>query len=252
MEYECRLDSRDPDMWMECFNPAVYGNLTSGPHTFEVRSLDVAENMDPTPARYTWTVGSPANSDAANVSLTAVADAMVDQVNPADNFLFEQELEVKSDATGDATAVPPEPVVGQNGRMLVRFNLPTDASQFPLESATLKLYTTSGEIGRTLEAIPLAGTVEGEHGHVGQPAGHRRRRLTRVLRRSSATSRGTSPTQVQQMLDAARRRQPGPPEPRLPDPRRARVATASSRARRSSRAASCRRTRPSRRCRSSS
>ena len=157
MEYECRIDSRDPDMWMECFNPAVYGNLTSGQHTFEVRALDVAEMMDPTPARYTWTVGSPANSDAANVSLTAVADAMVDQVNPADNFLFEQELEVKSDATGDALAVPPEPVVGQNGRMLVRFTLPTDASQFPLESATLKLYTTSGEIGRTLEAIPLAG-----------------------------------------------------------------------------------------------
>ena len=78
-EYECRLDSRDPDMWLECFNPAVYGNLTSGTHTFEVRALDVAENMDPTPARYTWTVGSPASSDAANVALTALADAVVDQ-----------------------------------------------------------------------------------------------------------------------------------------------------------------------------
>ena len=30
MEYECRLDTRDPDLWLECFNPAIFSNLTSG------------------------------------------------------------------------------------------------------------------------------------------------------------------------------------------------------------------------------
>ena len=222
MEYECRLDSRDPDMWMECFNPAVYGNLTSGTHTFEVRALDVAEMMDPTPARHTWTVGSPANSDAANVSLTAVADAMVDQVNPADNFLFESELEVKSDATGDALAVPPEPVVGQNG-----------ARARPLQPADRRLAVPAREgdaqavhdLGRDrahARGDPAGGHLEGEHGHLGQPAGRRRRRLARDFERARLRLLGRHrPGRAD--AGAARRRPAGPAEPRLPDPRRARV-----------------------------
>ena len=57
LEYECRLDSRDPEMWLECFNPTMFSNLTTGEHLLEVRAFDGAEQMDPTPARYTWTVG---------------------------------------------------------------------------------------------------------------------------------------------------------------------------------------------------
>ena len=38
VEFECRLDSRDPELWLECFNPAIFTNLTSGEHTIEVRA----------------------------------------------------------------------------------------------------------------------------------------------------------------------------------------------------------------------
>ena len=38
MEYECRIDTRDPDLWLECFNPAIFSNLTTGRHTVEVRA----------------------------------------------------------------------------------------------------------------------------------------------------------------------------------------------------------------------
>ena len=57
-EYECRLDSRDPDAWLECFNPAIYSDLTTGLHTFEVHAWGgEAGGPDPTPARYTWRIG---------------------------------------------------------------------------------------------------------------------------------------------------------------------------------------------------
>jgi CSLREA domain-containing protein len=162
MEYECRLDSLDPDLWLECFNPAIFSNLTSGQHTLEVRAYDGNENVDPTPARYTWTVGigsdGPVNCDTANIALTPTADAWVDQVNPGENYLFETELTVRSDALGDPTADPPEPVVGQNARALVRFPLPGDGGECDLERAVLKLYADSQTEGRTLVVRPLDGT----------------------------------------------------------------------------------------------
>src|SRR5918997_6749515 len=127
LEYECRLDSRDPEMWLECFNPTFFSNLTTGEHLLEVRALDGNELYDPSPARYRWTVGVPQNCDQANVTLTPTADGWVDEVNPVENYLFDKELEVRSDATGNPEAVPPEPVVGQNARTLVRFPVPSDA-----------------------------------------------------------------------------------------------------------------------------
>ena len=57
IEYECRLDTRDPDLWLECFNPTLFSNLTSGDAHDRGARHDGDENVDPTPARYTWTVG---------------------------------------------------------------------------------------------------------------------------------------------------------------------------------------------------
>jgi CSLREA domain-containing protein len=158
LEFECRLDSRDPDLWLECLNPTFFSNLTDGPHTLEVRAYDGAENVDPTPARYTWTVGQGASCDLANITLTAIADGWVDEVNPLENYLFETELSVRSDATGNPDAVPPEPIVGQNARALFRFALPADAGGCELESATLRLYNSSPTEGRMLQAVPISGS----------------------------------------------------------------------------------------------
>src|ERR687896_317988 len=157
MEYECRIDSRDPDLWLECLNPTIFSNLTSGDHMIEVRAINGAELTDPTPARYRWTVGQLPNCDQANITLTAVADGWVDQVNPLNNYLFETELSVASGSTGDPTAVPPEPVLGQNARALYRFALPTGANGCALESARLRLFNEGPEPGRTVEVKRLAG-----------------------------------------------------------------------------------------------
>ena len=160
MEYECRLDTRDPDLWVECFNPFLVSNLTTGQHTFEVRAIDAGEMIDPTPARYTWTVGQPGSCDLANITLTATADGWVDQVNPTENYVFANELTVRGESVGDPNANPPEPVIGQNARTLVRFDIPSDAPSCRLESATLRLYAESTTAGEVIDVVPLVDTFK--------------------------------------------------------------------------------------------
>ena len=162
----------------------MIANLTSGTHTFEVRAI-ANETMDMTPARYTWTVGQPPDCDTANIALTPTADGWVDQVNPTENYVLESELEVRAGSDGDPTAVPPEPVIGQNARGLVRFALPTDA-ECHLESATLRLFAESSTVGRRIHAIPLTGPFKestltwfNQPGAAGAPG---ERRLARARR----------------------------------------------------------------------
>ncbi|HVE92823.1 MAG TPA: YncE family protein [Actinomycetota bacterium] len=50
---ECRLDSQ---AFAACTSPTTLTALAEGPHTFAVRAVDQAGNVDPTPATRTWTV----------------------------------------------------------------------------------------------------------------------------------------------------------------------------------------------------
>ncbi len=143
MEYECRVDTLDPEAWLECTSPAMVSNLAVGEHFFQVRAGDAMDNVDPTPATYRWTIGPPPNCDASNVTLFADKDTFVDEGLPNESFGTAFELEVRADANGDA-------------RTLVSFGVP---SVFPddcvLTSAQLRLYS-EGDAGRTLQAGPIA------------------------------------------------------------------------------------------------
>ncbi|RPJ50711.1 MAG: hypothetical protein EHJ95_06570, partial [Methanobacteriota archaeon] len=57
--FECRLDSSDPLAFAGCSSPQTYIGLSIGSHTFEVRAVDAAGNVDATPASYAWTVEGP-------------------------------------------------------------------------------------------------------------------------------------------------------------------------------------------------
>ncbi|OLT23477.1 hypothetical protein BJF78_32225 [Pseudonocardia sp. CNS-139] len=96
LEFECRIDSLDPVAWLECTNPATYSNLTPGQHTVQVRAVDLEGNIDPTPASYTWTVGTPPDCDAANITLVATDDATVDEGSVVENFGGAEDLTVRS------------------------------------------------------------------------------------------------------------------------------------------------------------
>jgi glycosidase len=51
--FECSLDEGG---FEECSSPATYGGLAIGPHRFAVRAIDLAGNLDPTPAEHEWQV----------------------------------------------------------------------------------------------------------------------------------------------------------------------------------------------------
>jgi CSLREA domain-containing protein len=49
--FNCSLDAA---AFAACTSPQTYSGLTNGSHTFQVRAVDAAGNVDPTPATYTW------------------------------------------------------------------------------------------------------------------------------------------------------------------------------------------------------
>ena len=54
--FQCRLDSQSEGAWTECTSPQMYFDLAPGRHTFEVRAVDEAGNVDASPSTYSWTI----------------------------------------------------------------------------------------------------------------------------------------------------------------------------------------------------
>ncbi len=55
--FEC---NRDGAGFSPCPSPVSWQDLSEGPHTFEVRAVDMAGNVDPEPAKYSWLVDTQA------------------------------------------------------------------------------------------------------------------------------------------------------------------------------------------------
>ncbi len=62
--FECRLDG---GAWGACSSPETIGLLLDGSHTFEVRAIDGAGNVDASPASHTWTVDTVAPQSSFSV-----------------------------------------------------------------------------------------------------------------------------------------------------------------------------------------
>jgi hypothetical protein len=63
--FRCRLDG---GAFEPCASPENYSGLSEGEHTFRVRAIDTAGNVDPTPISHTWTVDSGAPGGTVSIN----------------------------------------------------------------------------------------------------------------------------------------------------------------------------------------
>ncbi len=63
--FECRLDGGSFGV---CSSPRVLSGLVAGSHVFQVRAIDPAGNVDPSPASYAWVVDLSAPETSINAS----------------------------------------------------------------------------------------------------------------------------------------------------------------------------------------
>ena len=73
--FECR---RDGASFAPCTSPQAYAALADGAHSFEVRAIDTAGNVDQTPASFSWTIDTAApttNIDSSPPALSNAASA---------------------------------------------------------------------------------------------------------------------------------------------------------------------------------
>ncbi|MGC1852489.1 MAG: Ig-like domain-containing protein, partial [Solirubrobacterales bacterium] len=77
--FECR---RDGGAWAACTSPKQYSNLSEGAHSFEVKAIDQAGNVDGTPATFSWTI----DSDAPDTTIQAKPPTAT--TNTAATFTF--------------------------------------------------------------------------------------------------------------------------------------------------------------------
>lgn len=94
ISYECALDSA---AFARCVSPRSVASLAAGNHVFQVRAVDAGGFVDPTPARYEWTVdlvvpratiGTPENSilvDLPPIATRAVAGIATDDRSGVDS-----------------------------------------------------------------------------------------------------------------------------------------------------------------------
>jgi len=85
LTFQCQLDGGG---FSACTSPQNYMGLSQGSHTFQVRAVDGAGNIDPTPASYTWSTNSPPTIMAMTTSRTEgspVSNSQIATVNDVED-----------------------------------------------------------------------------------------------------------------------------------------------------------------------
>ena len=106
--FDCQLDGGG---FASCTSPQAYSGLGAGSHTFQVRALDGAGNVDPSPASFTWTV----DLTAPDTTLTAMPATVSASANASFSFSASEAAapsSASSTAARSARAPAPRPTRG--------------------------------------------------------------------------------------------------------------------------------------------
>jgi alpha-tubulin suppressor-like RCC1 family protein len=91
--FQCELDNGG---FAACASPIGYAALTDGGHTFAVRAIDLAGNVDPNPASFNWVVDTVAPDTSLSITPPAVstsADAAFSFTSAEAGVTFECSLD---------------------------------------------------------------------------------------------------------------------------------------------------------------
>ncbi len=77
--FECRIDD---DAFQSCESPQGYAGLSQGSHTFEVRAIDLATNLDLSPASRSWIV----DTTAPETTITDQPEDPTNDTSPSFSF----------------------------------------------------------------------------------------------------------------------------------------------------------------------
>jgi hypothetical protein len=105
---QCKLDTGN---YATCATPVSYTGLSEGSHTFSVRAIDAAGNVDPTPASYTWVIDitAPDTTITANpASLTTSTNASFTFSGSDGNGTGVASFECQLDGAGYAACTTPQ------------------------------------------------------------------------------------------------------------------------------------------------
>ena len=123
---------------------AHYAGVSIGSHEFKVRAVDADAGADPSPESYSWTVEAPPTCGGQPATASASADSWNAQTQSSTNNGTDKVLRVKSRER-------------RRERALVKFSQPAIPQGCGLESAKLRLYSSSFTPNRTLQALRLGG-----------------------------------------------------------------------------------------------
>jgi Ca2+-binding RTX toxin-like protein len=157
--FECQLDGGG---FVSCSSPATYGSLGDGPHTFQVRAVDVAGNVDPTPATYAWTIVSevpnvpPTAAVTDGACLTTRGGSITLSVNDANGDSLSLVLSANSNPTlvpnssiliggsGSSRTISVTGAAGRSGVATLTFSLGDGTASVPV-AVTVRVGTNQNE-----------------------------------------------------------------------------------------------------------
>lgn len=129
--FQCRVDS---GWWSSCSSPRHYSGLKDGQHSFEVRAVDAANNMDGEPALATWQADGEANADSTDPAISedgrfiafqsAASNLVPDDTNGAsDIFVYDTQTDqfdrVSVSSAGDqGNGASLRPSISGDGRFI--------------------------------------------------------------------------------------------------------------------------------------